>query len=200
VRSLIEDPNEASAAWIIFQAQSNLHDKERNFIMGAQLLPENFTTLGCLQCHTFSRGSSHISSADIDACPDIDPRYFSNPIDLEILARHLQAIETLRCTPELSSLFKPDGKRNHEDSYHIKDLDAAKKYLLDTAGTTYHTCGTAAMLPSEKGGVVDEKLIVYGTSNLRIVDASIFPLIPCGNIQSTVYAVADRAAYIVKGL
>jgi choline dehydrogenase-like flavoprotein len=56
------------------------------------------------------------------------------------------------------------------------------------------------MLPSEKGGVVDEKLIVYGTTNLRIVDASIFPLIPRGSIQSTVYAVAERAADIIKGL
>lgn len=75
----------------------------------------------------------------------------------------------------------------------------AKKYLIDTAGTSYHTCGTAAMLPKDKGGVVDEKLMVYGTGNLRIVDASIFPVIPRGNIQSTVYAVAERAADIIKG-
>jgi choline dehydrogenase-like flavoprotein len=56
------------------------------------------------------------------------------------------------------------------------------------------------MLPKEKGGVVDEKLVVYGTRNLRLVDASIFPLIPRGNIISTVYAVAEKAADIIKGV
>lgn len=54
------------------------------------------------------------------------------------------------------------------------------------------------MLPREKGGVVNEKLILYGIDNLRVVDASIFPLIPRGNIISTVYAVAEKAADIIK--
>lgn len=55
------------------------------------------------------------------------------------------------------------------------------------------------MLPREKGGVVDSDLIVYGTENLRVVDASIFPLIPRGNIMSSVYAVAEKAADIIRG-
>ena len=55
------------------------------------------------------------------------------------------------------------------------------------------------MLPREDGGVVDSKLKVYGTTNLRIVDASIFPLEPRGNIQATVFAVAEKAADIIRG-
>jgi len=55
------------------------------------------------------------------------------------------------------------------------------------------------MLPRAKGGVVDGKLVVYGTENLRVVDPSIFPLIPRGNIISTVYAVAERAVDIIRG-
>ena len=46
--------------------------------------------------------------------------------------------------------------------------------------------------------VVDEPLRVYGTTNLRIVDSSVMPLIFRGNIQTTVYAVADRAVDIMK--
>jgi len=46
--------------------------------------------------------------------------------------------------------------------------------------------------------VVDERLRVYGTTNLRIVDSSVMPLIFRGNIQTTVYAVADRAVDIMK--
>lgn len=110
----------------------------------------------------------------------------------------MQGLETLRHTKELTPYFKQNGKRNHAESFHVKDLEGAKKYILNTAVTAYHNCGTAAMLPKEKGGVVDEKLIVYGTKNLRVVDASMFPLIPRGNILSTVYAVAEKAADIIK--
>nr|POE52052.1 oxygen-dependent choline dehydrogenase [Quercus suber] len=198
VRSIIESPDEGSGAWFMFLAQANLHEHGKSFV-GTQLQPENFASLGCSQCHPFSRGSTHIASSDVNAMPDIDPKYFSHPADLEIFARHVQSMEKLRHQPELAKFFKPDGKRNHPDAFGIHTLEGAKKYVRDTALTTYHGCGSAAMLPKEKGGVVDEKLKVYGTSNLRIVDASIFPLIPRNNIMSTVYAVAEKAADIIKG-
>ena len=47
-------------------------------------------------------------------------------------------------------------------------------------------------------GVVDSHLRVYGTSNLRIVDASIMPLQISGHLSSTLYAVAEKAADIIK--
>ena len=46
--------------------------------------------------------------------------------------------------------------------------------------------------------VVDERLRVYGTTNLRIVDSSVMPLISRGNIQTTAYAVAEKAVDIIK--
>ncbi|KAJ2978236.1 hypothetical protein NUW58_g7558 [Xylaria curta] len=199
VRSIIEALGGSSGAWLMFLAQTNLHEGGKSFV-GTQLLPENFVSLGCVQSHPFSRGSTHISSTDINAVPDINPAYFSHPADLEIMARHLQALDTkLRPSEHLSRFLKPDGKRNHPDAFHVGDLDGAKKYVLDTATSAYHSCGSAAMLPRERGGVVDPKLVVYGTENLRIVDASIFPLIPRGNILSSVYAVAEKAANIIKG-
>ncbi|KAI0538691.1 hypothetical protein GGR58DRAFT_525774 [Xylaria digitata] len=199
IRSIIEAPGGSSGAWLMFLAQTNLHEGGKSFV-GTQLLPENFISLGCVQSHPFSRGATHISSADINAVPDINPSYFSHPADLEIMARHLQALDTkLRPSEHLAQFLKPDGKRNHPDAFHVGDLEGAKKYVLDTATSAYHSCGSAAMLPQERGGVVDPKLVVYGMEDLRIVDASIFPLIPRGNILSSVYAVAEKAADIIKG-
>lgn len=199
-RSILENPEGSSAGWFMFLAQTNLHEGGKSFV-GTQLLPGNFASLGCAQSHPLSRGSTHISSADADAPPEIDPRYFSHPADLEIFARHVRALETeLRGTSALAPFFKPDGRRNHPDAFLVGDLEGAKKYVLDTATTAYHSCGSAAMLPREKGGVVSPELIVYGTQNLRVVDASIFPLIPRGNIMSSVYAVAEKAADIIKGV
>lgn len=199
IRGILEKPDATSGAWLMFLAQANLHEGGSSFV-GSKLHPENFASLGCIQSHPFSRGSSHITSSDPNAPPTIDPRYFSHPADLEIFARHLRDLDTrLRPTEPLAKYFKPDGKRNHPDAFRVQDLEGAKKYTLDTATSAYHQCGTAAMLPREKGGVVNPELIVYGTDNLRVVDASVFPLIPRGNIMSSVYAVAEKAADIIRG-
>ncbi|KFY14964.1 hypothetical protein V491_05837 [Pseudogymnoascus sp. VKM F-3775] len=61
----------------------------------------------------------------------------------------------------------------------------------------YHPVGTCAMLPRKDGGVVDPKLRVYGVSRLRVVDASIIPIIPGAHIQTAVYGVAEMAADII---
>jgi choline dehydrogenase-like flavoprotein len=199
IRGIYEEPNPgASAVWFMFLAQANLHEGAKKFV-GTQLLPNNFASFGCSQAHPFSRGSTHIGSSNVEDAPVIDPAYFSHPADLEIMARHVQGFNKLREAKALDPFFKKDGQRNHPDAYKVADLEEAKKYILDTATTTFHPCGTAALLPRGKKGVVDPELKVYGTEGLRIVDSSIIPLIPRGNIQSTVYAVAERASDIIKG-
>jgi choline dehydrogenase-like flavoprotein len=49
------------------------------------------------------------------------------------------------------------------------------------------------------GGVVDPNLRVYGTGNVRVVDASVLPYQIDGHLTSTLYALSERAADIVKG-
>ena len=57
-----------------------------------------------------------------------------------------------------------------------------------------HIVGTAAMAPREMGGVVDGSLKVYGTTNLRVIDASIIPIEMACHTQSTVYAIAEKVS------
>jgi len=54
------------------------------------------------------------------------------------------------------------------------------------------------MMPREKGGVVSEHLIVYGTTNVRGVDAAVLPFQVDGHLVSTLYAIAERAADFIK--
>ncbi|KAJ3321579.1 hypothetical protein HDU93_003379 [Gonapodya sp. JEL0774] len=51
---------------------------------------------------------------------------------------------------------------------------------------------------SDRNSVVDLSLKVKGANKLRIVDASIFPDIVMGNTNAPVYAVAEKAADIIK--
>ncbi|KAJ4192027.1 hypothetical protein NW755_004162 [Fusarium falciforme] len=53
-------------------------------------------------------------------------------------------------------------------------------------------------MPRDMGGVVDPELRVYGTCNLRVADASIMPLIPSAHLQAVVYAIAEKAADMIK--
>ncbi|TFK35075.1 GMC oxidoreductase-domain-containing protein, partial [Crucibulum laeve] len=53
-------------------------------------------------------------------------------------------------------------------------------------------------VPKEDGGVVDERLRVYELINLEVVDASIIPIQLVAHSQATVYAIAEKAADLIK--
>lgn len=54
------------------------------------------------------------------------------------------------------------------------------------------------MMSRELGGVVDSRLRLYGASNVRVVDAGVIPLQICGHLDGTLYAVAEKAADLIK--
>lgn len=54
------------------------------------------------------------------------------------------------------------------------------------------------MMSRELGGVVDPKFKVYGTSNVRVVDASVLPMQISGHLTATLYAISERAAEFIK--
>jgi choline dehydrogenase-like flavoprotein len=66
------------------------------------------------------------------------------------------------------------------------------RYIKANIATVFHPVGTAAMAPREIGGVVDPELKVYGTKNLRVVDASVIPLQLGATPMSTIYAIAEK--------
>ncbi len=61
----------------------------------------------------------------------------------------------------------------------------------------HHACGTCAIGPANRGGVVDSDFRVHHTTNLRVVDASVFPRIPGFFIACAVYLIGEKAADVI---
>jgi choline dehydrogenase-like flavoprotein len=164
--------------------------------------PGDYFTFIASLSHPFSQGTVHINSINPMNQPTIDPKYLSHPMDLEMLARLVQFIPILTSTKPISTFLKPDGRRIPTDAFTaeqpVPTIEKAKQLVRDTLFSNYHLAGTCRMANKENGGVVNKSLIVHGVKNLRVVDASIFPLMPMGNIITSVYAIAERAADLIK--
>ncbi|MCJ1477632.1 hypothetical protein MMC13_006305 [Lambiella insularis] len=158
-----------------------------------EIINNNAGSLTVSVMHPLSRGVCWINSPDPFEPPMIDPRWLSNPTDRAVLLEALKFNRQILATPSMLLLeaaqFVPPVDA---------DNDALNQVINNGIRTEFHPSGTLAMLPLEMGGVVDSQLLVYGTENLRVVDASIFPLVPAAHLQAVVYAVAEKAADIIK--
>lgn len=194
------DPSEAAVQEVQFPGglvPEYASNASALFSPGPEKYPGNyFSLLACLE-HPFSRGSVHITSSDPAAYPAIDPNYLSHPLDIYVISQALLHTQQVARTPPLSNHLKNGGKAYQEGFYELND-ENVEAFVRNSFSSEYHPIGTCAMGPRAEGGVVDEKLKVHGTTNLRVVDASVFPLQVRGNLASLVYAVAERAADFVK--
>lgn len=138
--------------------------------------------------HPLSRGTIAINSTDPFAPPVIDPRYLSHPYDGQVLVESLRFNRKLLATQQVEAL----GATETLPGVHITSDSDILEFIKGVSSTEYHYAGTCAMLPRPLGGVVDSNLNVHGIDGLRIVDASIMPLLPSAHTQATVYAIAEK--------
>ncbi|KAM0747209.1 alcohol oxidase [Meredithblackwellia eburnea MCA 4105] len=170
-----------------------------NFKMGPVADPDS-SHFGIMAAvlHPMSRGWIHIHSSDPYLPPAIQPNYLSHPSDIYYLAKGAEFIRSLAQTPTLAAVISEEASpglaRVPEDSKEKGWYDYFRK---GNVLTVHHPVGTCAMLPRSKNGVVSPELRLYGAPNVRIVDASIFPLQIAAHTQATVYAVAEKAAAMI---
>jgi len=148
-----------------------------------------------------SRGAVRLRSADPRHKPAIDPGYLYATEDIEPLvsglrmAREFAAAGPLakHCTVELAP--GPDVRTDAE----------LREFVRRDLATLYHPVGTCAMggdsrlAFSRLTSVVDPELRVRGVDGLRVVDASVMPVVPRGNTNAPVIAIAERAADLICG-
>ncbi|KAL4750638.1 hypothetical protein BDW72DRAFT_213260 [Aspergillus terricola var. indicus] len=152
--------------------------------------PVSVTAALCLQ-YPVSRGSIHINSNDPSVPPTIQPNYITHSADVLLLAAFLRWIDRVgHAEPFASSVSR---RMIPEPSLDLQDVEQAKRAVHDAVLGEYHICGSVAM-----GDALDSRLRVKGVEGLRVVDASVFPNNVSGNIMSSVYAVAEKGADLVK--
>jgi choline dehydrogenase-like flavoprotein len=191
IHRMIRDPGEATAT--LFMTRKQRYTLPSNPAQG------NYMSIIAMLSHPFSRGSSHIQSKNRSDPPEIKFNYLEHPLDVEILSRHVIQIDRLLKSPFLSTHLKLGGNTLPNGfPREAKEATEVAEYLRDFAATNYHPAGTCGMMSEELDGVVDETLKVYGTEHLRVCDASVIPILPRGNILSTVYALAEKGAEILK--
>ena len=142
-----------------------------------------------------SRGTVRVTSAALNAAPQIAPNYLSTDEDRRIAADSIRLTRRLMHQPALAQ-YHPDEFRPGPD---IDDSDAALIHAAGDVGTTiFHPVGTAKMgLASDPMAVVDERLRVRGIGGLRVIDASVMPTITSGNTNTPTIMIADKGAAMV---
>ncbi|KAK7227915.1 hypothetical protein V2G26_000085 [Clonostachys chloroleuca] len=141
-----------------------------------------------------SRGSVVLNSDDHDATPIVNYATGANPIDLEIMATYIDYFRRIYATDAWQELDAVEVAPGANVTTHKALIEYVKDNVVQSL---MHPCFTAAMLPRDKGGVVNSSLSVYGISGLRVADCSIIPTIPAAHTTTAAYAIGEKAAEII---
>lgn len=148
-----------------------------------------------------SIGSIKLKSSDPFEAPMIDPNYFSNPLDIDIL---IEGIKLTLATVKTKAFEK--FKINMPD-FEYTNCKNIEKYsdeywrcaIQEHSQSAYHASGTCKMGPAnDKSAVVDSHLRVHGISGLRVIDASIMPTIVNANLNAPVIMIGEYGAELIK--
>ncbi|KAK4692784.1 hypothetical protein P7C71_g4486, partial [Lecanoromycetidae sp. Uapishka_2] len=166
----------------------------RSTIMGTPIAGDSFSLL-ILQ-KPLSRGTITLDPSNpIDGDPLVDYGTLINPLDVGVMTAMMQFTRKWYRTDAMKRLSPIE----HAPGADVTSDEDLEMYIRDHAESTIgHQSGTTAMMPLELGGVVGPDLLVYGVQGLSVVDASMIPLVPSTNLCATVYAVAEKAADLIK--
>ena len=141
-----------------------------------------------------STGIVTLAGRDPNLAPVIDPRFYSEPEDLDDMVRGLRFARRVLEAPAWKRVrgaeLRPGPEVQHDEEL--------KTYIRTTSVTCFHPVGTCRMGP-DAGDVVDAQLRVRGVEGLRVVDASIMPRMIGGNTNAPVIMIAEKAVDMILG-
>ena len=143
-----------------------------------------------------SRGSVTLNSANPDDKPKIQFNYMSKPQDWEDF-RHC-----IRLTRSIFSqaAFDPFRGKEIQPGIDIQSDEQLNSFIMNNVESAYHPCGTCKIgRKDDASAVVDPECRVIGVDSLRVVDSSIFPRIPNGNLNGPSIMVGEKGADHILG-
>ncbi|KAJ4469905.1 hypothetical protein C8J55DRAFT_436620 [Lentinula edodes] len=144
--------------------------------------------------HPLSVGELYITSDSVFNYPFLNPNYLVHDADLTILREGFKMARLVSQASPLSTYLTGETTPGSSVS-----TDAEwDTWIQGAVGTEYHPTGTCAMLPLELGGVVSPSLLVYGTSNVRVADASVYPFELSSHLGAPTYGLAEQASTIIR--
>jgi choline dehydrogenase len=147
-------------------------------------------TCSVSQMQVESRGSVQASSRDAREAPAIRYNYLATENDRRVMVDGLKIARRIPMTEPLRDYVVCEelpGERVQSD-------DELLAFVRENGETVFHPTSTCSM-----GKVVDAELRVKGMQGLRVIDASVMPSVPSGNINATVIAMAEKGAELVCG-
>jgi choline dehydrogenase len=139
-----------------------------------------------------SRGSVKLQSPDPRTMPAIDPNFFGEDGDIEVILRGLRLAERVLGSPAFERL----KSWRILPAPEVQSDEAWLDYIRKTCVTVHHPSG-ACRMGSSPDTVVDPELRVRGLEGLRVVDASVFPEPIAGNSNAAVVMVAEKASDMI---
>lgn len=140
-----------------------------------------------------SRGTIRIAGADPREPPSIKPNYLATDEDRRVAVAAIRLTRRICAAPALAR-FTPEEFKPGPAAQSDAELARAAG---DIATTIFHPVGTCRMGPDERA-VVDERLRVHGIASLRVVDASIMPVITSGNTNAPTVMIGEKAADMIR--
>ncbi|WBL72902.1 GMC family oxidoreductase [Serratia liquefaciens] len=138
-----------------------------------------------------SRGRLWLNSLDPLQPPLMDPRVYSEDQDLEVMT---DKALLLREVMKQTALAPWRGKEMGMEG--VNNRDKMRDYIRRMTASYHHQVGTARM-GTDNMAVVDPQLRVHGLSGLRVIDASVMPVIPTGNTNAPSIMIGEKAADMI---
>ncbi|MEO7369414.1 MAG: GMC oxidoreductase, partial [Ilumatobacteraceae bacterium] len=167
--------------------------KVRHDIHDIKLAASNIVTTLPSILEPSARGSVSIRSANPDDPPLIKHELASNPDDLVTLTA------ACRRTRDIFAAAAIDGLvvREETPGNHVQTDDQWEAYFRATTFGGSHPSGTCRM-GGDPSSVVDSSLSVRGVAGLRVIDASVMPLISRGNTNAPTLLIAEKGADMIR--
>ncbi|USD23554.1 choline dehydrogenase [Microbulbifer variabilis] len=141
-----------------------------------------------------SRGRVKVVSSDPKKSPSILFNYLQEKEDIEGFRACVRLTREIINQPAFDE-YRGDEIQPGTDIQTDEQIDA---FVRESVESAYHPSCSCKM-GTDPMAVVDPETRVHGLQGLRVVDSSIFPTIPNGNLNAPTIMVAERAADLILG-